>query len=276
MRKRKRASSDPGIPPWMVTFSDLVTLLMTFFIVLVSMASLVDTHKRKVALGSVAGAFGKGARNLDDLTTVDTKKSVTPGPVNMFDDLAPLEKQLWERPDQDLRFESNRFVQRLSIHADALFTANSSELTDRGRALLDRLLPVMAGSAYPLALSGHTAGGFGELGPDYEQPRDARVDFSWELSLRRVLAVYRYFVGAGIDPEKLRVEAFGRFHPVAENETPEGRKRNRRVDITLDRRISGWSPELAARDAQEEKEKEEGFRVRDFLFRFDLPGERRP
>ena len=72
MRKRKRASSDSDIPPWMVTFSDLVTLLITFFIVLVSMASLVDTQKRKVALGSVAGAFGKGARNLDDLTTVDT------------------------------------------------------------------------------------------------------------------------------------------------------------------------------------------------------------
>lgn len=276
MRKRKSSSSGSSsdVPPWMVTFSDLVTLLMTFFIVLVSMASLTDTYKRKVALGSLAGSFGTGAPELDDLTTVNTKEAVTPGPINLFKDLAPLEKRLWEKPDKDLRFESNRVIQRLSIDAEALFGSNSSELTGHGRALLDRLQPVLKASAYPLALSGHTADGFGELGTDYMGRRVPHADFSWELSLRRVVAVYRYFVETGIEPEKLRVEAFGRFHPAVGNETPEGRKRNRRVEITLDRRISGWNPEQAEQAAQEEPRGKDGFRVRDFLFRFDLPGER--
>lgn len=273
MKRRNRSSSTPGIPVWMITFSDLVTLLMTFFIVLVSMASLIDVYKRKVALGSVSGTFGTGALSLDDLTTEDTRTTVEPGPINLFKDLASLEAQLWEKPDQDLRFESNGFLQRVSISADALFGAGSSELTDGGRAVLDRLLPVMADASYPLSLSGHTADGLGEFGPDYERGSGKGMDFSWELSLARVGAVYRYFVDAGLDPEKLRVEAFGRFRPADTNQTPEGRRLNRRVDITLDRRIGSWSAELESAKVREKAKAAKGFRVWDFIFRFDAPGE---
>ena len=68
-RKTRSREPDKGVPAWMITFSDMVTLLMTFFIVLVSMASLTDVYKRKVAIGSVSGTFGTGAPSLDDLTT---------------------------------------------------------------------------------------------------------------------------------------------------------------------------------------------------------------
>lgn len=274
MRRRKQSSSAPGIPVWMITFSDLVTLLMTFFIVLVSMASLIDVYKRKVALGSVSGTFGTGAPSLDDLTTEDTRTTVEPGPVNLFEDLASLEAQLWEERDQDLRFESNGFLQRVSISADALFGAGSAELTHRGRAVLDRLLPVMNNSSYPLSLSGHTADGLGEFGPEYERRFQEGMDFSWELSLARVGAVYRYFVDGGIDPEKLRVEAFGRFRPAGDNQTPTGRRSNRRVDITLDRRIGSWSAELESKRIREEAKATSSFKVWDFFFQFDAPGER--
>lgn len=257
----------------MITFSDLVTLMMTFFIVLVSMASLTDIYKRKVAIGSVSGTFGTGAPSMSDLTTVDTRTQVDPGPINVFKDLSPVKDHLWENPDQDLRFESNRFMQRLSIGADALFAPGSAELTEAGRALLDRLLPVVVDSAYPLGLSGHTSAGLEEFGPDYLPKPWVRVDFSWELSLARVVAVYRYFVEAGADPEKLRLEAFGRYRPRVEIDDAAARHTNRRVEITLDRRVSSWRHETAAQAARDESEDgpADSYRVRDFLFRFDLP-----
>lgn len=273
-RKEKVQETGGGLPSWMITFSDMVTLMMTFFIVLVSMASMTDVYKRKVALGSVSGTFGTGAPSLDDLTTDDTRTRVDPGPINVFKDLSPVRDRLQEDPDKDLRFESNRFIQRLSMDAAALFAPGTADLTDRGRELLARVLPIVAESAYPLGLSGHTAGGMDEFGPEYLPKPWVKVDFSWELSLGRVLAVYRYFLDAGIAPDKLRLEAFGRFRPRVGDESREDRQTNRRVEITLDRRIGSWSSELAARKAREEEEMRvrDSFSVDDFLFRFDLPG----
>lgn len=276
-RKTNSSSSDSGLPAWMITFADMVTLLMTFFIVLVSMASMTDIYKRKVALGSVSGTFGTGAPNLDDLTTVDVQDRVDPGPLNLFKDLSPVRERLWQEPDADLRFESNRFVQRLSMNADALFAPGSAELTDKGRGLLDKVRPVVVGSSYPLGLTGHAGEGLDEFGPDFLQRPQGAVDFSWELSLARVMAVYQYFLESGIDAQKLRVEAFGRFRPRVGTEVRDGRQSNRRVEITLDRRIGSWGHETAAEDASPEGDEEktgDGFSVKDFLFRFDLPGDR--
>lgn len=275
-RKAKVRQSGSGLPPWMITFSDLVTLLMTFFIVLVSMASMTDIYKRKVAIGSVSGTFGTGAPSLDDLTTADSRMRVQPGPMNVFKDLSPLKDTLWENPDKDLRFESNRFLQRLSMNADALFAPGSAELTDEGRVLLDRVRPVVAESSYPLGLSGHASEGLEEFGPDYLPKPWVKVDFSWELSLKRVVAVYRYFVESGIEPDNLRLEAFGRFRPRVGAESRADRQTNRRVEITLDRRIGSWSPEVAAEEIRQDASKKsaDSYRVKDFLFRFDQPGGR--
>jgi chemotaxis protein MotB len=82
---------------------------------------------------------------------------VDPGPINVFKDLSPVRDRLQEDPDRDLRFESNRVsTKRLSMDAAALFAPGTADLTDRGRELLGRVLPIVAESAYPLALSGHT------------------------------------------------------------------------------------------------------------------------
>ncbi len=276
MVRMKERAKDPDrpIPPWMITFSDLVTLLMTFFVVLVSMASLTDEYKRKVALGSVSGIFGTGAQSLDDLTTLDLRRKVDPGPINEFKDLTPVKIRLREKPDQDLRFESNRFFQRLSMGVDALFAPGSSELTARGRELLYQILPVIMDSSYPMILAGHAGEGLEEFGPEYQPKLGSKVDFSWSLSLARVQSVYRYFVDAGISADKLRSEAFGSIRRGGRAGGKEGGTFNGRVEITLDRRIGSWGHEIAeatALPANGEKSKN-SISVKDFLFRFDLPG----
>ncbi len=275
MVRRKKLSSggsQPGIPVWMITFSDLTTLLMTFFVLLVSMASMTDASKRKVALGSVSGKFGTGAPSLDDLSTTQGK-TVEPGPFNLFKDLQAMKKRAWEDSGSDLHFEYNRFIQRLSIDADVLFAPGSAEFSPEGRRLLDEVRPIIIESSYPLGLSGHTAEGRDEFGPEYLAPAGQKVNFSWRLSLDRVVAVYRYFVDSGVPADKLRVEAFGKYRPKAGDATPAERKTNRRVDITLDKRVGSWAP-TAVSDARKAGDGDPAtrkpFRVRDYIFWFDL------
>ncbi|GAB1410850.1 hypothetical protein MASR1M90_20040 [Desulfovibrionales bacterium] len=258
----------------MVTFSDLMTLLLTFFVLLLSMASQ-DTQRRKVALGSVSGRFGSGAPNLNDLTTRPSQ-TVEPGPINQFTDLESIQSKVLEDQSQDLRFEYDRFIQRIAIDAESLFAPGSADLTPRGRELLEAVRPVVAESAYPLGLSGHTGSGRDELHADYLSPEGERMDFSWKLSLDRVTTVYQYFLDAGISPDKLRLEAYGRFRPKAGERTPEDRKLNRRVEITLDRRIGSWDPAQfkAMTEAQRPAPDQDVFSVDNFLFRFELPGKK--
>lgn len=275
---RKKKSSEGGgeeVPTWMITFSDLMTLLLTFFVLLLSMASQ-DTLRRKVALGSVSGRFGSGAPRLDDLTT-HPGKTVEPGPINEFKNLDQIKKRVWEDPPEDLRFEYDRFIQRVSMDAESLFAPGSAELTPKGRDLLEVVRPAVAESSYPLGLAGHTGSGRDELQPSYLASAGETMDFSWQLSLARVTTVYRYFVDSGIPPDKLRLEAYGRFRPKAGERTPEDRKLNRRVEIILDRRIGNWSPThlKAIEDAQRQPTKvRDSFSVDDFLFRFESPGKR--
>lgn len=274
-KKEKKESSGESVPTWMITFSDLMTLLLTFFVLLLSMASLQDVSRRKVALGSVSGRFGTGAPRLDDLTTDPQKRVVEPGPMNLEEGLEPIKKRVWEDPDSDLRFEYNRFIERISLDAALLFEPGSAVLSEKGRQMLAELQPVLLDSEYPLGLAGHSAGGIDEFGPDYLADPQGKVDFSWELSLARVMEVYRFFVDSGVPAEKLRVEAFGRFQPKAGSQGMDARNADRRVDITLDKRIQSWAPSLLSavenlRPGEKPRSKD-SVEIKDFIFRFDLP-----
>lgn len=273
-RKKKKASGGSAIPAWMITFSDLMTLLLTFFVLLVSLASLHDLSRRKVALGSVSGRFGTGAPSLDDLTVQDQGSVVEPGPMNLKEGLEEIKKRVWEDEDSDLRFEYNRFIERISLDASLLFEPGSAVLSAKGRAMLEDLSPVLQKSAYPLGLAGHTASAIDEFGPDYVVDPDEKTDFSWNLSLTRVMAVYRFFIDSGVPANKLRLEAFGRYQPKAGSQGMDARNADRRVDITLDKRIRSWEPSLftAVENLQtEESGSEKSIEIQDFIFKFDYP-----
>ncbi len=275
MAKREKKSSGgggEGVPAWMITFSDLMTLLLTFFVLLLSMASMMDERRIKEALGSVFGSFGFGTSGYNPLTTTPRQDAFEPGPMNDIRDLEAIKPLLWEDPTMDLRFESNRFIQRVGIDAETLFAPGSATLTPQGQVLLRRIAPVLAQTEFPFAIAGHAGLPRDEEGEAYRPGQFKGLDSSWELSLRRAQAVAEFLEGAGVPAAKMRVEGFGRFRPRTTNETPEGRRQNRRVEITLDRRVADWIPRVAdvqtmANATQQETGSE--FRYKDFLFRFD-------
>jgi chemotaxis protein MotB len=62
----------------------------------------------------------------------------------------------------------------------------------------------------------------------------ARFPTNWELSANRATNVVRHLQTLGVDPSTLVAEAFGQYHPIASNETPEGRRKNRRINIVIE------------------------------------------
>ncbi len=263
-RKKKQAAGDDQ-PAWLVTFTDLMTLLLTFFVLLVSMATL-DERRRLIVLGSIIGTFGTG-QSFDVLSTVDTKRAVEPGPMELGKnaDLEPLKEMIWEDVNKDLDFAQNKFVQVFTINADTLFEPGDVRIKPEGRQFLESLLPVLLQIGQPLLVAGHSSNLRDEQGVDYRVVNDEVVDPSWRISFGRSMAVYRFLLDAGMDPGMLRMEAYGKYHPRYSSQTADDRRRNRRVDLVLDKRNTEWMDRMGARPERPDKGL---FDYKGFLFRF--------
>lgn len=271
-KKQKEVQGDET-PAWLVTFSDLMTLLLTFFVLLLSLASLTDERKRLVSIGSVMGSFGMGKGSVQPLTTQPGPSGKEAGAMENVpsDDLEPLRPLIWEDDGEDLDFQSNRFIQIFSIDTELMFAPGATTLTKKGRDIMRKIIPVLKRVKYPLLITGHTGSIRSEFTTGYVVGMDDKgIDLSWNVSLQRVLTVYRLLLQGGIAPEMVRMEAFGRFREKASNATPSGRRANRRVEFVLDRRGTGWSHELAQQAGTLGKVRSDKYIYNDFVF--DLNG----
>ena len=273
MPRVKKESEPEGQPAWLITFSDLTTLLLTFFVLLISM-SVLDKKRQLVVMGSIINVFGQGGDGPNVLDN-STQTPVEPGPMETdINDLRPLSDIVLE-DSKDLDFQSNKVVQVVSINQQALFEPGQSALSAQGRAILARMTPTILKVKNQLLLAGHTGNLRDELTEGFLPDLDAVVDPSWMLSLRRTLSVYHYFIEAGADPAKFRMEAFGRFRPRHSDSTPEARRRNSSVDIVLSQGDSFLveEAEVAIQPAfPEEQAPKTGVTImRDFDFEFKTP-----
>lgn len=272
-RKKKKEEKPQGIPSWMITFSDLMTLMLTFFVLLVSMA-VIDERRRLIVLGSIIGTFGMGDAGFDARSTREDRRTIEPGPMEDIENMELLKDLLWEDLEDDLNFQSNKYVEILSINDEVFFEPGSVQLTERGRRVLDRMLPILFRLQYPILLAGHTATDRDEVREVFDlRLGDKGLDPSWKLSLGRVLAIYKHFLERGLDPELLRLEAFGKFRPMYSDITPWGRKMNRRVDIVLDKRNTFWLEKL---QPSGQNKPDDEFIYKDFRFNVDLEQEQPP
>jgi chemotaxis protein MotB len=109
-----------------------------------------------------------------------------------------------------------------------LFPEGGWEVHEQGRRQLKKVLPALQG----LAGKQIVIQGFTDSLP-IERPLAARFPTNWDLAAGRAVSVVRYFEEQGLDPNQLSVVSFGKYHPVAPNDTPEGRARNRRINIEI-------------------------------------------
>ncbi len=274
MARKKKSGEAAGSPAWLITFSDLMTLLLTFFVLLVSMAT-TDQVKATNAVQSVATTFNIG-QSIDNPLSKENKPVVKePGVLDIpEEDMAPLREMVFDDKEKDLQFMENKYVQIFSINSEVLFEQGGSTLSQKGIVLLDKLLPYLMRMNYPLLVAGHTANRRDEEGRAYrvDLASDGN-DSTWMLSWKRAMSVYRHFTLRGIAPARLSLEAFGQYSPRFTSNTVEGRSKNRRVDLVLDKRNREWIESVEK--LREKDPAVQQYYYNDFKFDLTMPGESR-
>lgn len=272
--------AEEGAPLWTVTFGDMMSLLLTFFILLFSMSEL-KMDKFLLASQSLREAMGGTAAE-----AIVDPMGLMPDPVDPDLQMQNpgLSQGASESPDNGMAggarigqmsvaemiaeeymkgmveqltslVEENDLQDRLTltigadgvrirVQAAALFQPGDAIVAAGSMWLLDSLAHLTGEVEVPVIVAGHA---------DNQPIGNSRFASNWELSAARAAGVARRFVDNGRDPEQLRVEAFGEYRPVATNATREGRATNRRVELFYSRQaviesVTRWRGEMGADD----------------------------
>ncbi len=211
---KKRTPAKPeetDTEEWLVTYSDIMTLLMTFFVLLFSMST-IDPVKFERFGEAMGKELGK-------------KTAPQSGRVS----LAQIDRDVQEIINTENLSEyvevkhSHRGV-TISIVSDILFTKGSADLNSQVYSILDKFIPKIQNSIYQIAVEGHT---------DSDPIRSERYPSNWELSAARASQVVNYYLSQGLKAERFRAIGFAHTRPKKPNTTPENKSQNRRVEITF-------------------------------------------
>lgn len=228
-RRRRPEESSGGSPGWLTTYSDLVTLLLCFFILLFSFSS-VDAEKFR----SIMASFQGGSGVLEGGTSLDI-------PINTIEDYVDIEadlKSLIENLDEYA--ETLGLGERLEIKPEergvvirfmdnVLFDSGSAEIKPESLEILKSVAEMLNREEFSkrqIKVEGHT-----DSDPIL---RSAKFPTNWELSSARATNVLRYLVEVeNIEGNRISSSGYSYYRPILPNDTPENKAKNRRVDIVI-------------------------------------------
>lgn len=218
---------------WIVTYADMVTLLFATFVVLWAMSDVNQTKLEQVRT-SIDRAFNTGVLKgtLGSSPVFDGSSGLEPSIAAARDEALLVIKDRFARFEDgtgagggQIQVRSDSRTITVSLSDDLLFDPASATLRPGSQAVLHELALTMADVPYRVRIEGHT---------DNVPPTGSAYPDNLALSFARAETVVRYLVDIeGVDPRRLEPVALGEWHPVASNDTPEGRALNRRADIVF-------------------------------------------
>ncbi len=243
-------ADEEGAPAWMVTFADLVTLLLVFFILLFSISS-VETEKFKSVLSSIQIALNQNnpvASQIIIQQVVPAKESSpseitpiipqpgtdvaeqaeAPEPSDNDDLVNDIEAMILEQQLGDFIYvytEGEQIIIR--IKGTILFPSGDVELFDDALPIFDDIYALFKKYRdYNIDIKGYT---------DNSPIATSRFPSNWELSAVRATTVLRFFIDQGINPKRMSATGYSDLFPISSNETAAGRAQNRRVEFVLEK-----------------------------------------
>ena len=241
MARRKFDEEQDSHDRWLVSYADLVTLLFAFFVVMYAISS-VNEAKYRMLADALGTAFGRTSRaaplappNVEPGTPVrpkslsrekrhsdaalrKEKEHMTGMARDIIKALAPLVSQGKVRVTQ-----TNRGV-NVEINASVLFATGDVKLTGESGQVLKAVALVLKNDDHAIQVEGHT---------DNIRISTPMFPSNWELSAVRASSVVRLFLDNGIAESRLVAVGHGANQPIASNDTPDGRVRNRRVEVMI-------------------------------------------
>ncbi len=229
LKKRTKTKNNgaPGAPAWMTTYSDMVTLLLTFFVLLLSMAEM-DKIKFQQAVGSLRGAFGitESKPNRDPKSEVILPRFGSI-PFDMLQRVYNQVETSLEKLelDRDIELVKDRGAMVLRITEKILFDPGSSQLKEGAWPVLRKVAGLISALPFEVRIEGHTD----------NTPLSSPQMTNWDLSADRAIAVLKFFAfNKLLALDRLSAVGYGDQHPLVPNDTPENKALNRRVEFVLE------------------------------------------
>lgn len=254
---RKNNQESSGAPEWMTTYSDLVTLLLTFFILLFSMATIDKNRFTEIAsslsnsLINLNGGDSILQNSNNSIITIDfaslkneeAKAKQKEKYIETAEDMVVNAEQ--QIADKRIDEAKNRIRDTISekgisdkvqvveekdfllirLDSEVFFDSGSAEIRAEGKKLLSALALTLRGIENEIMVAGHT---------DNIPIHTAQFKSNWELSTARATNVVSYFINdEKLDPALFTATGNGEFRPAGDNNTAEGRQRNRRIEIKI-------------------------------------------
>jgi chemotaxis protein MotB len=236
-KKRGGNGGDTDTSAWMVTFSDLSTLLLTFFVLLLSMSSMNNLKMQNMFHNFISSCgvmafkeYGEIARPKESLiegivetlqdTMVVKKKKERVEKVNISTDLP---ENLFSGATGSVTYQNVEEGFKLIFGQELLFPSGSAEIKPEAKPVLARIARFMRITDYQIYIDGYT---------DNVPIQTAAYPSNKALSLARAYAVMHYFTGEEKLPgERIGLGGYGALRPIDTNATDAGRAKNRRVEI---------------------------------------------
>ena len=253
MRRRVITKDDSHPDRWLVSYADFMTLMFALFVVLFASAyhdkkaiqrvsAAVKNGFQEMGLSSASdgpleGPASKDGATLSSNENDPNKPDTIPG--NARIELNELHKKLElilgkeiERQEVGLRMTPEGFI--ISLHELGFFDSGEAKLKPGAAGKIKRIAAVLMQYGLDMRVEGHS---------DNVPIHNAAFGSNWDLSTARAMAVATMLMDeSGVDPKRMSIAGYAQYHPVASNDTPEGRMANRRVDIVV---VSVFKPQAA-------------------------------
>jgi chemotaxis protein MotB len=249
MKRKQRSPHNYHEDRWLLTYSDLITLLLGLFVILYAISK-VDAGKYAEIASALNGVFGSSRGVLTGSPTVIDQPTILQSDrQHIVQDI----RNALQLDSQQLPISVTENERGITVHLmeELLFASGSADLKTSSLTTLDTLAGVLRMLPNDLRVEGHT---------DNVPINTTQFPSNWHLSVARALTVAYYLIQQhGLIQERVSVVGYSEFLPIASNDSPENRSRNRRVDIVIIANSNGrWESLLhTAEDLSAEKVREE-------------------
>lgn len=229
---KKKEEKEGNSERWLLTYSDLITLLMIFFVVMYA-SSNVDNVKYRQVMNSFVSVFGNGSKSIIGTSDgVSTSEDIKP-----IDTALVEENKLHEvKNNMDKYLEKNNLKNSVdtkieerglvvSIKDTMFFDTGKADIRPESKQKLIEIGKILNQMGNYIRVEGHT---------DNVPICNDKFRSNWQLSAIRATNATELFInGSGIPPQMVCSVGYGEFRPIGNNSTSEGRRENRRVDIII-------------------------------------------
>jgi chemotaxis protein MotB len=226
MPKRRKNSEDENLERWLLTYADLITLLLAFFIVMYSMSK-IDAKRFGQMQEALSGVLRGGTMVLKQGDKPGTLSGKGVLKIGFMKSLGDAIKRDFQGLGNEKLVSTEVTERGLVIHImeSALFEEGKSDLTENAREVLTVVGEHLDGLPNHIRIEGHT---------DNRPINTIRYPSNWELSSARATEVVKFLIdNYDTKPDMISALGYGEFRPLAPNSSDETRARNRRVDIVV-------------------------------------------